>query len=190
MSFSNIEDIEDHVQMRPNHCRIRKMIWLPQQGIPCKASGLTYQRSADHWSILGHGNYEFECIYVLIPVNMYWAIFRVSNHPDFVGIIPSLLENSESRRNFGRDRKIPILKPRKLVSSNKYGNEILDLDLRSRIELKNLQIKIRYQAFLAEPNPNGFLIHSSSLVAMTITRQTDSTVIIHYRFYRFLVILL
>ena len=56
----------------------------------------------------------------------------MSNHPDFVGIIPILLENPESRRNFGRDRKIPILNPRirKLFSSNKQGNEILDLDLR------------------------------------------------------------
>ena len=34
------------------------------------------------------------------------------------------------RRNFGRGRKIQILKPRKLFSSNKQGNEILDLDLR------------------------------------------------------------
>ena len=45
-----------------------------------------------------------------------------TNHPDFVGIIPILLENPESRRNFGWDRK--------LFSSNKQGNEILDLDLR------------------------------------------------------------
>ena len=58
------------------------------------------------------------------------SIYRVSNHPDFVGIISILLENPESGRNFGRDRKIPILKPRKLFSSNKHGNEILDLDLR------------------------------------------------------------
>ena len=50
------------------------------------------------------------------------------DYPDFVGIIPILLENPESRRKFGRD-KIPILKPRKLFSSNKQGNEILDLDL-------------------------------------------------------------
>ena len=48
----------------------------------------------------------------------------MSNHPDFVGIIPILLENPESRRNFGRDRKIPILNPGKLFSSNKQGNEI------------------------------------------------------------------
>ena len=32
---------------------------------------------------------------------------RVSNHPDFVGIIPIFLENPESRRNLGRDRKNP-----------------------------------------------------------------------------------
>ena len=36
----------------------------------------------------------------------------VSNHPDLAVIIPILLENPESRRNFGRDRKIPILNPR------------------------------------------------------------------------------
>ena len=54
----------------------------------------------------------------------------VNNYPDFVGIIPILLQNPESRRNFGRDSKIPILKTRKLFSSNEQGNETLDLDLR------------------------------------------------------------
>ena len=33
--------------------------------------------------------------------------FRVSNHPDFVGIILIFLENPETRHNLGRDRKNP-----------------------------------------------------------------------------------
>ena len=44
-----------------------------------------------------------------------YTYIRVSNHPDFVGIIPILLENPESRRNFGRDREIPILKAQKVI---------------------------------------------------------------------------
>ena len=33
------------------------------------------------------------------------AIIRLFNHPDFVGIIPIVLENPESRRICDRDRK-------------------------------------------------------------------------------------
>ena len=35
------------------------------------------------------------------------ATGRESNHPNFVGIIPILLENLESPRNLSRDRKDP-----------------------------------------------------------------------------------
>ena len=43
--------------------------------------------------------YELTRIFELVSL----AVHRMTNHPDFVGIIPILLENPESRRNFGRD---------------------------------------------------------------------------------------
>ena len=48
----------------------------------------------------------------LVTLNKYWGVsiddtHRLPNHPDFVGIIPILLENPESRPISDQDRKNP-----------------------------------------------------------------------------------
>ena len=74
----------------------------------------------------------------------------VSNHPDFVGIIPIFLENPESRHNLSRNRKNPDfedLLPR-ATSPERYfrqiliilvirGNEIINLDIQVKSRLQS-----------------------------------------------------
>ena len=71
---------------------------------------------------------------------------RLSNHSDFVGIIPILLENPESQLLCGRDRKIPILTRVVIFSSNSHKRrqnaEFLTLMSRKTEETERVVIKL------------------------------------------------
>ena len=60
-----------------------------------------------------------EYMYSGLPIG---SVGRLSNHPDFVRILPILLENPESQPICNRDKKIPILKS---VLINIFPNEFL-----------------------------------------------------------------
>ena len=84
---------------------------------------LPYEIKTTHYSSLLWTNQNFWTRQSGSSQNDQPSRFR-RDYPDFAW------KSRQSRRNFDRDSKIPILKPRKLFSSNKQGNVILDLDLR------------------------------------------------------------
>ena len=70
---------------------------------------------------------------------------RVSNHPDFVGIIPILLENPKSRRNLGWDRKNPDFEDLlpQAMSPEGYFRQILIILVIQGNEILNLDIQVK-----------------------------------------------
>ena len=93
-----------------------------------------------------------------INVQGWWMYDRVSNHPDFVGIILILLENPESRHNLSQDRKNPDfedLLPRAMSPEIYFRQILIILVIREvkvaviKKKLQEISNKIDYQAFLA-----------------------------------------
>ena len=92
------------------------------------------------------GGGEFVCVWVGGGGGGYKQTHnRVSNHPDFVGIIQIFLENPESRHNLGRDRKNPDfedLLPR-ATSPERYFRQILIILVIQGNEILNLDIQVK-----------------------------------------------
>lgn len=69
-----------------------------------------------------------EYMYSGLPIG---SVGRLSNHHDFVGILPILFENPESQPICDRDKKIPILK-----SVLIFPNEFISCDTYTRTHIR------------------------------------------------------